>query len=191
MTELASIGAPSRVAPPSEIQAACRCLLWSSEPRRKPDGSTYFAKVPRYIDGDRRRGDLNNDAGRLATYAEAIAALALWADAPVPNASPDVRMAGVGFALGADGRGGFWQGIDFDKLDERPELISLVTKLPGYVELSPSLRGVHAIGYGTKFDTLGSNASGIEAYCEGRFFTLTGFALSANPGYADRWAKQS
>jgi len=45
--------------------------------------------------------------------------------------------------------------------------------LPGYTETSPSGNGVHAIGYGRPFPALGSNASGIEAYSEGRYFTVT------------------
>jgi hypothetical protein len=46
--------------------------------------------------------------------------------------------------------------------------------LQGYVEHSPSGDGVHAIGYGRRFSALGSNKTGIEAYCEGRYFTVTG-----------------
>lgn len=157
-------------APPSEMQSARRWLLWSREPRRKPDGSTHDAKVPKYTTGERRRGDLGNDADRLATYAEACAALTLWGD----------QMAGLGFALG-DG----WQGIDFDKTHERPALAALVDTLPGYVERSPSGNGWHAIGYGAPFAVLGSNASGIEAYCEGRFFTFTGDARAPGQCLAD------
>ena len=151
------------------LKQARRWLLWKTEERRKPDGLIHLAKVPCYIDGTRRRGDLGNDADRLVTYAEARASLSLWGD----------QMAGLGFALGADGRGGCFQGIDLDKIDERPELAALVAQLPGYVEWSPSGRGVHAIGYGAAFTVLGSNASGIEAYCEGRFFTFTGKMIRA------------
>ncbi|MDO9526302.1 MAG: AAA family ATPase, partial [Gemmobacter sp.] len=43
----------------------------------------------------------------------------------------------------------------------------------GYVEMSPSGQGAHAIGYGRHFAALGSNATGIEAYAAGRFFTVT------------------
>lgn len=150
------------VAPPSSMQTARRWLLCALEQRTKPDGSSTTAKVPYYTTGERRRGDLGNDAGRLVTFAEAIAARALWGD----------RFALLGFALGEG-----WQGIDFDHCDTRPELAALVGSLPGYVEVSPSKCGVHAIGYGQRFDSLGSNASGIEAYCEGRFFTFTGWQL--------------
>lgn len=152
------------VAPPLEMQTARRWLLWARETRIKPNGESVDVKVPRYIDGSRRRGDLNTDAASLVTYAEAVAALALWG------------FAGLGFALG-DG----WQGIDFDHCDTRPELAALAHELPGYVELSPSGTGVHAIGFGAAFDVLGANASGIEAYCGGRFFTFTGWAIRPGP----------
>lgn len=171
-TPLQALPAPTEIEPMSVVALENRWMLFANEPRMKPDGSTHYAKVPYYITGERRRGDLSQDAGRLVNYAEAKAARAIWGD----------RMAGLGFALG-DG----WQGIDFDKIDERPELAALVSTLPGYVELSPSLRGVHAIGRGASFTALGSNKSGIEAYCEGRFFTFTGFALSANPEHLARW----
>ena len=81
---------------------------------------------------------------------------------------------GLGFALGVDNNGGYWQGIDFDDINNKPDLLSLITLLPGYVETSPSKNGVHAIGYGRYFKSLGSNRSGIEAYCSGRYFTVTG-----------------
>jgi putative DNA primase/helicase len=84
--------------------------------------------------------------------------------------------AGLGFALGPDGSGS-WQGIDLDGLSRHPDLALLVARLPGYVEGSPSGDGVHAIGFGARFETLGSNASGIEAYAAGRYFTVTGSAI--------------
>lgn len=78
-----------------------------------------------------------------------------------------------GFALGPDEHGGYWQGIDLDKVTQN-NLQNVEDKLPGYTEQSPSGNGVHAIGYGTYFATLGSNDTGIEAYAGGRFFTFTG-----------------
>jgi len=57
----------------------------------------------------------------------------------------------------------------------------LVGDLPGYVETSPSGNGVHAIGYGRSFKTLGSNGSGIEAYASKRYFTVTGTQARGYP----------
>lgn len=121
-------------------------------------------KAPHYLDGSKRRGKLDSpeDIACLASYEGAKAALALC--------GPGWHL---GFALGPDGNGGFWQGEDFDDIDGNV-LEWITVDLPGYVEKSPSGNGVHAIGYGRSFRTLGSNGSGIEAYCSGRYFTVTG-----------------
>lgn len=136
---------------PPAMRASLRWLLASPE------------KVPHYIDGTRRRGllDMPEDVERLATYAEAKAALLQY--------GPGWHL---GFALGPDGEGGHWQGIDLDSIDANG-LGELADGLPGYVETSPSGNGIHAIGYGRHFRALGSNGSGIEAYPGGRFFTVT------------------
>ena len=56
---------------------------------------------------------------------------------------------GLGFALGPDGTGQYWQGIDFDHLDQHPELVKLISAVPGYKERSPSGNGIHAVWLGT------------------------------------------
>ena len=107
---------------------------------------------------------------RLVGYAEAKAALAAR--------GPEW---GLGFALGPDGSssGSCWQGIDLDDIeanglsDLANEWIRGKHADDGYVELSPSGRGMHIIGHGRPFQTLGNNGSGIEAYSSGRFFTVT------------------
>lgn len=83
---------------------------------------------------------------------------------------------GLGFALGPDDDGGVWQGIDLDQIDKNG-LTELVHALPGYVEHSPSGKGVHAIGYGKSFTSRTNRASGIEFYAKGRFFTFTGDSI--------------
>lgn len=150
--------APSTIA---VMKAARRWLLWQEVIRpgkSKPD------KVPFYIDGTNRCGKLDSpeDLVRLATYSDAKAAML--------KCGPGWHL---GFALGPDGEGGCWQGIDFDNIDDNL-LAGFVDGLPGYVEWSPSGDGVHAIGYGLHFRSLGSNSSGVEAYGGGRFFTFTG-----------------
>jgi hypothetical protein len=133
------------------MQAARRWLLAS------PD------KVPHYISGQRRSGTLDglSDLAQLATYEEARATL-------LPNDSGWL----LGFALGPDDAGGCWQGIDFDNVTANG-LADLANCVPGYVEISPSEAGAHAIGYGESFATLGPNGTGIEAYAATRYFTVT------------------
>ncbi|MFG1216965.1 PriCT-2 domain-containing protein [Xanthobacter flavus] len=130
-------------------------------------------KRPFYIDGSPRGAtDTDEDRVWLATYDEAMVALS-------------ARGAGwlLGFALGPDGSGGHWQGIDFDDIEKHKHGIASRdwalrdASLPGYVELSPSKKGIHVIGYGRAFTNLGSNGTGIEAYANGRFFTFTGDSI--------------
>lgn len=141
------------------MKSARRWLIWQSIIRpgkSKPD------KVPFYSDGQPRGAtDTPADLARLATYDDARAAIALRGDGWH-----------LGFALGPDGEGGHWQGIDLDDVDGN-NLQDQADALPGYVEASPSGNGLHAIGYGRHFRSLGSNGSGIEAYSGGRFFTVT------------------
>jgi hypothetical protein len=120
-------------------------------------------KVPFYVTGQMRNGALDGpaDLEQLASYDDAKAVVAARGDGW-----------NLGFALGPDGTGGHWQGIDFDHVQEKG-LADLANTVPGYVEMSPSGTGAHAIGYGRHFVTLGSNGTGIEAYSAGRYFTVT------------------
>lgn len=152
---------------PNEMRTAPRWLVWKSIPQegKKP------RKVPFYADGAARSGklDTQEDWARLATLDDAVSALSRGG------------YAGLGFALGPDGSGQVWQGVDLDGLGERPELGEVAGRLPGFVEASPSGNGLHAIGYGRPFQALGSNISGIEAYCGGRYFTVTGNLVNEGP----------
>ena len=145
------------------MKAAKRWLVWREEP--SPEGKKP-RKVPYYADGGMRGAgsalDSPMDVDHLATYDAAVAACEAG------------RFTGIGFALGFDGTGKAWQGIDLDKLSQHPENWDLPALLPGYVEESPSGDGLHAIGYGTPFKPLKKDKLGVEAYASGRFFTFTG-----------------
>lgn len=157
-----------RVEIPPAMQRARRWLLWRYQRPSSPNGKPR--KVPHYVTGQQRTGklDVDRDRERLGTLDDALSTAAKRAEY------------GVGFALGADESGHHWQGIDLDGIDQRPELAALVDQLPGYIERSPSGHGVHAIGVGADFDGLGSNDTGIEAYCKGRYFTVTGNAIGGD-----------
>jgi hypothetical protein len=146
---------------PVVMRNAKRWLVWCLEPNKDP--LKKRRKVPYYVNGRRRAGVLDSpqDVANLASFSEALAAL------------QSGGFTGLGFALGPDGSGNHWQGVDFDDMPNRPALQTLAAQLLGYTETSPSANGMHAIGYGRPFATLGSNASGIEAYAQGRFFTVT------------------
>jgi len=146
---------------PEKMRHARRWLLWRSE--KDKSNSNKSRKVPYYADGTFRRGTLDtpDDLERLVTYDKAVEILG------------EGNFTGLGFALGKDGEG-YWQGIDLDNITEHKN-DSLAQSLPGYVEMSPSGNGVHAIGYGEYFR--GKNRSGElgwEYYSRAKFFTFTG-----------------
>lgn len=153
------------------MKAAPIWLLWKAVPRPgkpKPD------KVPFYVTGTPRQGPLDapQDRAQLVAYEEAKAAFEKARGA----------YEGLAIALGPDGHGGHWQGIDLDDIEAQglSDLANAWVRGEragmAYIELSPSGTGVHIIGYGRPFDPLGSNHSGIEAYSGVRFFTFTGLA---------------
>lgn len=152
-------------------------LLWRSIPNIDLDKKPR--KVPYYACGRPRNGELDSaeDRGQLVSHAVAVAAY--------DNAAPGAY-AGLAVALGPDGRGGCVQGIDLDGIVDAglTDIADLWTRGPcaglGYVETSPSGTGLHLLGYGRAFRSLGANASGIEAYGGGRFFTFTGRPIVAD-----------
>lgn len=154
-------GATLRASLPAEMLTARRWLVWKSVPSK---GGAKPRKIPYYSCGKPRQGRLDTDADRslLTSFDDA---LKTWKSG---------GYAGLGFALGPDDHGQYWQGVDLDETDERTELAAIVERLPGYVERSPSGAGWHSIGRGRKFAALGSNTSGIEAYAGARYFTVTG-----------------
>jgi hypothetical protein len=152
---------------PDEMLQAQRWLLW--EERQNPDPTKKPLKVPYYSAGTPRGAtDTPEDAARLVSFDDAF-------DAYINNLG---KYNGIGFALGNDGTGNCWQGIDFDGLSKHQHLAELKEILPGYVEVSPNGDGVHCIGYGKQFEAIGANKEdGIEAYSTGRYFTVTANAL--------------
>lgn len=143
------------------MMQAKRWLLWKS---------IHGKKIPFYANGSPRNGELDSpeDIAQLVTYEEA------------ENVFNNGGFTGISFALGPDGTGNVWQGIDGDDIQENC-LSAIANEMPGYVEVSPSGDGAHAIGYGRPFKPLGSNDSGIEAYSGGRHFTFTGRMIRDTP----------
>jgi putative DNA primase/helicase len=91
------------------------------------------------------------------------------------------RVDGIGFQLGAG-----YVGVDLDKCRHtetgviEPLALERVRKLNSYTEVSPSGTGVHIIAKGSL--PQGPRRRGeIEMYCEGRFFTMTGWQIEGTP----------
>jgi hypothetical protein len=125
-------------------------------------------KVPFYATSltPRSATDTAEDCAKLVTHAEAIQQLKQHQQNGKANGFE------LGFALGPDESGNFWQGIDLDDLLAK-KLMSLMLAVHGYVEYSPSGDGAHAIGYGKRIVNRTNHAAGIEVYSYGRFFTFT------------------
>ena len=160
MTEIKLVDKGEVPSIPLQLREAKRWLLWRLE--KDENNSDRTLKVPYYTNGKRRRGTLDTpeDLARLATYAEAKQAIKLG------------EYTGLGFALGKDGDG-FWQGIDLDKVTANGNN-EIAESLPSYVELSPSGKGVHALGYGSYFKNKNlSKEHGWEYYSRAKFFTVT------------------
>lgn len=132
----------------------------------------HYNKKPFYAASLLPRGttDEPEDLRQLVDHSEALARLEQH------QRNGKAHDFGLGFALGPDGKGSFWQGIDLDQIDENG-LTELMPALPGYVEHSPSGKGVHAIGYGQQFAGRTNRSNGIEFYSKGRYFTFTGNAI--------------
>lgn len=149
---------------PAAMKNAKRWLVWKSIPNTDPTKKPR--KVPFYVSGVPRNGamDTPEDAAQFGTYDDAARAVSTGV------------YAGLGFALG-DG----WQGVDLDGMTQRPMLYTIAADLMRmtYCETSPNGDGIHAIGYGAPFASMGSTSDGIEAYAGGRFFTVTGASLGA------------
>jgi putative DNA primase/helicase len=151
---------------PAEMQAAWRWLVFRYELR---DG--LWTKVPYNPNTGRRASSIN--PGTWATFEQACAARGY---------------AGLGFVLG----GGF-AGVDLDKCRDAhtgeiaPWALGVSDRLDSYTEASPSGTGVHVLmrvdlswqvpGQKRKH----ADGSAIEIYGAGRYFTVTGHALSAAP----------
>ena len=166
--EIASLDSNTFVA--SDTPAPLQTLREQYEniPQQMRDAKRWLLrkeKVPYYLNGSPRRGILDSpeDQANFGIFDAALAALS--------NRSSEW---GLGFALGPDGTGQHWQGIDFDHVSQHKYLDELKEDLPGYTERSPSGDGWHAVGYGQHIATMGSNGTGMEVYSAGRYFTVTG-----------------
>lgn len=150
--------------PVDENTTACDTDPFPSIPGRLKSMKRWLlhrSKVPYYIDGTKRTGELDEpaDVSRLATYAEAITSLKTRDGF------------GLGFAIvGGDGI----IALDADKvLGNEKEADALALLGNTYIEKSPSGNGLHAFYFG-KLKLARKKAEPFECYTEKRFFTMTG-----------------
>lgn len=156
---------------PNAMRERKQWLLWRLEEVEGRDG---LQKVPYYINGRKRFGDLGGDADLLA--------LASFDDA-LKRFAGAAHFTGVGFAfLENDGL----VGIDLDHMFDqeggeiREHHQAILEACSSYTERSYSGHGLHIITLGHT-DSFKHDPCGVEVYCGGRYFTCTGLHYAGTP----------
>lgn len=153
---------------PDGLKAINRWLLWRYIAKRRPDGSTHWAKVPFQPTGREAR---SNDQSTWVSYADAVDALILG------------DFDGLGFVFVADDD---LAGIDLDdcidpSTGEMSETAQeLLERVDGYAEVSPSGTGIKLFTRAPLARAHKDNSKGIELYKTGRYFTVTGHAVNGH-----------
>ncbi len=155
---------------PQDLRANDQWLCWRYIPKRKPDGSIRWAKVPFQPDG---RPAKSNDPSTWCSYDDAADALILG----------DIPFDGIGFVFAGDD--GLF-GIDLD--DCRDPVTGKLTELAqqvlqgvdGYAEVSPSGTGIKVFTRGQLDRARADKDKGIELYPAGRYFTVTGHRINGH-----------
>ncbi len=151
---------------PKDLRAIDRWVMWRYVEKRKADGTSVWAKVPMTTSG---RAASSTNSATWTTFDDACDAL-LMGD-----------FDGIGIVLADD-----LQGVDLD--DHRDpdtgalsELAQeLLNRVEGYAEVSPSGTGIKVFTK-TNLDTSRTNKeAGVELYRDGRYFTVTGWALNGH-----------
>jgi hypothetical protein len=151
-------------------------LIWTLEKDPKRPEKKKLLKVPYYVDGGRRYGLQGNerDRRRLAVHAAAVKA--------APASGLELGNGGVGLAfLPDDGL----IGIDLDNAIDAdgvisPRAVEIIKRCDSFTEYSPSGKGLHIYVAG-KSETNTFDPIGVEIYCGGQYFTVTGKHYAGTP----------
>lgn len=159
---------------PADLASRAQWLLWRMEADPERPGSLKKPlKTPYWTNGRRRAGQLGGDEDRRRLQPMDAALRAFTADRAG-------RWDGVGFAfLEGDGL----IGIDLDWKDTgepSAEQAAIMECASSFTEWSPSGLGVHIIVSG-QCDSFKHDDVGVEVYCGGRYFTVTGSRIESAP----------
>jgi hypothetical protein len=150
---------------PTSLQAIDRWVLW----KFLQDGDQW-KKVPLQVNGKAAK---SNDPTTWATFSQVV----------------DAHMFGDfdGIGVVIDGSGDF-QGIDLDDCLQDGQLNDLakevLARVDGYAEISPSGSGIK-IFTRSNLSTSGKRGQ-VEAYCTGRYFTVTGHSINGHAQLPDQ-----
>lgn len=153
---------------PQDLRSIPRWVLWRSVNRTKPDGTSVWAKMPMTVDA---RPASSTDPKTWTTFDDVCDALIMGG------------YDGIGLVLGDD-----VQGIDLDdcrdpdtgKLTELAE--EVLDKVEGYAEVSPSGTGIKLFSRTNLDSSRTKKEVGVELYCSGRYFTVTGWRVNGHEG---------
>jgi putative DNA primase/helicase len=152
---------------PQELRELDRWVCWRWEEKTKKDGTPDdLAKMP--INPATGGRAMSNNPATWGTYSDAVSAAGR-------GRIQEVDVCGIGFMFNGDGI----IGVDIDhcrdpgtgQLTEQAR--DIISTLDSYTEYSQSGNGVHIICYG-KLPEGGRRKSGVEMYCTGRYFIVTG-----------------
>jgi hypothetical protein len=148
---------------PAAMRERQQWLMWKLE---NVPGRNGLQKVPYYLNGQKRFGDLGGekDRARLATFDVALERFGKIRDAT-----------GLGFAFL---RGDGLIGVDLDHVHDDDGVMadhfaSILEACPSYTERSPSGKGLHII-VGGSCETFKHDPVGVEVYSGDRYFCCTG-----------------
>lgn len=164
---------PSLAAIPTTLKSEKAWLLWRKVPKEKDP--SRFDKVPHYANGKLRRGVQGTDIDRaqLVTFDEALKSLGQSKFSFNP-------FTGVGIASLP---GSSWAALDLDNVaanEEARKLADAVAAVGGYIERSPSGKGLRGFVASTGLGSHKNNAIGVEIFEGSGFVTVTGDVV--NPG---------
>lgn len=157
---------------PADLQQVNRWILWRYIPKKRPDGTIHWAKVPFQVAGREAR---SNDPTTWSSYGDAVDALIMGGEDGKP-------FDGLGFVFSDDDD---LAGIDLDDcIDDTGEFSDvakeLLERVDGYAEISPSGTGIKLFTRAEISRAHKDNSKGIEIYKTGRYFTVTGHQLNGH-----------
>jgi hypothetical protein len=151
---------------PLQLRLLDRWVMWRLMKRVKPNGEVTWTKVPFMVSGSNAS---STDPKTWTTYEEVCDALILGG------------FDGIGLVLGDD-----VHGIDVDDCRDpvTGELSSIaeeiLARVDGYGEISPSGTGIKLFSTTNLDGSRTKKEVGLELYCDGRYFTVTGHAVNGH-----------
>lgn len=155
---------------PQDLRQLKRWVMWRYVSRRRPDGSSVWAKLPMTVDG---KAASSTDEQTWASFDDVVDTLIMGG------------FDGIGVVLG-DG----WHGIDLDDCRDPAsgELTDLaqefLQRVAGYAEVSPSGTGLKLIGRTNLDASRTKKEAGVECYVDSRYFTVTGHTINGHVAVA-------